>query len=72
MLTRCFIGAPGAIRTPDPLVRRIESDISIYINQSLTSVRHTQKQYKPATESPNKRHSGTVFTTAHRLLTLNL
>jgi hypothetical protein len=21
MLTHCFIGAPGAIRTPDPLVR---------------------------------------------------
>jgi hypothetical protein len=21
MLTNCFIGAPGAIRTPDPLVR---------------------------------------------------
>jgi hypothetical protein len=55
---------PERFERPTPWFVGLKSDIHIYINQSLTSVRHTQKQYKLATESLNKCLSGTVFTTA--------
>ncbi len=64
-----LMARPERFERPTPWFVGLKFDIHIYINQSLTSVRHTQKQYKPATESLNKCLSGTDYSSDCSLLT---
>lgn len=52
----------------DLLMLRVSTKTSSHIYQYITSIRHTLKQSKSATETPAKCVSGTVFTTANTVL----
>jgi hypothetical protein len=55
---------PERFERPTPWFVGLKTNGHTFINQCLTSVRHTQKQFQTATGTPSKRESDTVLTTA--------